>query len=57
MAKRKRRAEARQMALGESAQQVPAWTTLPEACRREVIELLAKLLRSEALATEEADDE
>jgi hypothetical protein len=45
------------MGLGESGQRIPEWTKLPEGCRREVIALLAKLFRSEALAAEEADDE
>jgi hypothetical protein len=45
------------MGLGEGGQRIPQWTKLPEECRREVIALLAKLLRSEALAAEETDDE
>lgn len=46
----------RQLALTEARQSIPQWAALPEDCRREVVELLAKLLRNEALA-EEAGDE
>jgi hypothetical protein len=57
MEKRRRTPSARQLALMEAKLRVPHWTMLPEECRREVIELLARLLRNEAVVSEEADDE
>ena len=53
--KRKRRT-ARQLALHEIAETSPIWAKLPEACRREVVELVGQLLRGDALP-EEADNE
>ena len=53
---RRAKGTARQLALTEQDQRVPRWTTLPEECRREVVALLARLLRSEVV-DEEADDE
>jgi hypothetical protein len=56
MARRKK--TTRQLALAEHDQRLPSWATLPEDCRREVVALLAKLLRSErAASAEEANDE
>jgi hypothetical protein len=57
MENRQRRAEARQIALAEQGQLVPQWVSLPVECRREVLDLLALLLRSEPLADEETGDE
>jgi hypothetical protein len=47
----------RQLALTEHRQETPHWETLPEDCRREVVALLAELLRSAACADEEMADE
>jgi hypothetical protein len=55
---RRSKRKARQLALTEREQLVPSWATLPEECRREVVALLARLLRSEAVAgDEEVHDE
>jgi hypothetical protein len=47
----------RQLALTEQGQETPVWATLPEECRRQVVELLAKLLQSEVVGDVEVDDE
>ncbi len=54
---RRRRAHGRQLALTENDVRAPHWTMLPDETRREVIELLVRLIRDEAVAAEEADDE
>jgi hypothetical protein len=55
---RQRKRKARQLALTEQHQRIPSWTTLPEECRREVVALLARLLRGEVVSNgEEASDE
>jgi hypothetical protein len=46
----------RQLALSEQGQETPPWTTLPIECRREVVALLAKMLRSERAEEEVADE-
>ena len=53
----KKRRRARQLVLTEQAQELPRWRMLPEECRREVVELLAKLLRAEIAADGEDDNE
>jgi predicted Fe-S protein YdhL (DUF1289 family) len=53
----RRKARRRQLGLSESRLEIPQWTTLPEETRREVIALLAALLRSDVLGAEEVDDE
>jgi hypothetical protein len=57
MARTKSKKKARQLELTEQRQRLPRWETLPEECRREVVELLGKLLRNEVSASEEATDE
>ena len=47
----------RQLALTEQDEQAPRWATLPEACRRDVVELLMMLFRNEHVAGEESEDE
>lgn len=55
---RKRRSGARQLALTETGQKVPRWTTLPEETRREVVEFLVRLVQSDDTVNgEEGDDE
>jgi len=56
MSKRRKR-EGRQLALREQGQETPSWSSLPEACRRELVELLAKLILGEAVGEEEVTDE
>lgn len=54
-----------QMTLMERAPALPAWTSIPESCRRELIDLLTQLLLQHSetdgveivLANAEADDE
>ena len=52
-----RKRKSRQLALTEQRQDLPHWATLPVECRREVVELVAKLLRRETIADEEVADE
>ena len=48
----------RQLGLTEQQQEKPPrWETLPEESRREVVALVAKLLRNEIATTEEVADE
>ena len=48
----------RQLSLTEQRQrELPHWETLPEDCRRELVALLAELLRSAAHAEKEVTDE
>lgn len=55
--KRRRRAVERQLTLTERDVRAPHWTMLPPEIQREVMELLLRLLRNEAVAAEGADDE
>ena len=57
MHRSRRRRRPRQLVLTEQDQQVPQWATLPEEIRREIVELLAKLLRAGSAAGEGDDDE
>ena len=41
----------------EQGQETPNWSSLPEDCRRELVELLAKLVLGEASGEEEVSDE
>ena len=52
----RRKKPTRQLTLAEQDQETPLWSTLPEESRREVVTLLARLLRNEA-GTEEVGDE
>lgn len=52
-----RKRKGRQLALTEQGQETPRWSTLPIECRREVVELVIKILRNESLAEEEVTDE
>jgi hypothetical protein len=45
------------MELRERAQSSPVWEVLSEECRRQVVELLVQLFRSEAVHDEEDGDE
>ena len=54
---RRRRVGGRQLALTERDVRAPHWMTLPEETQREVFELLVRLIRNEAVAAEEVDDE
>jgi len=56
MRHRARRKEARQLALTERQDETPRWETLPEGCRREVVALLARLIRNEIDAEEVTDE-
>lgn len=46
----------RQLALMEQNQQIPRWVSLSDERRREVVDLLAPMLRNDDV-TEEVDDE
>jgi hypothetical protein len=52
-----RKRKGRQLSLTEHSRELPHWATLPVECRREVVELVAKLLRSETIADDEVVDE
>lgn len=52
------KSRARQLGLAEASnRKTPPWPMLPEECRREVVELLARLVRSEGVAEKEVTDE
>jgi hypothetical protein len=53
---RPKRGRSRQLDLTEMARNTPQWSALPEECRREVIELLAKLVRNEVAGEEKGDE-
>lgn len=57
MAQTKSKGKARQLELMGQGQRLPCWETLPEECRRGVVELLEKLLRNEVVANQEKADE
>jgi hypothetical protein len=57
MEKPKRSAKKRQLALLERRPCAPTWSTLPEDCRREVVQLFARLLRPSQETESEAGDE
>ena len=48
---------ARQLALTEQRLEIPRWESLPMECKREVVSVLAKMLRSALDAKEEVVDE
>lgn len=52
----RRKREGRQLGLMEQNEATPRWETLPEQVRRDVITLLAKLLRNDAGEEEVADE-
>jgi len=56
MERTRSKGKARQLQLAERGQRAPQWASLPEECRREVLELLARLLRNEAIAEEVGDE-
>ena len=56
MTKRQKR-EGRQLALKEQGEVTPSWSSLPEDCRRQLIELLAKLMLGETSVEAEVADE
>jgi hypothetical protein len=57
MQRKRSKRKTRQLALTERDQRTPLWATLPEECRRQIVELLVRLVRNELAVGEEAGDE